>query len=86
VPNEEAIRQIAVLSPIVEVGAGLGYWASLIAKAGADIVAYDNAVNEHGQVKHYCNGEDYEPFYKVTQGDAEAVVELHSDRTVPVNL
>lgn len=41
VPTEEAVNTIAELSPILEVGAGKGYWAHLIAEAGADILAYD---------------------------------------------
>lgn len=43
VPTDEAIAAIAALSPIIEIGAGTGYWAMLLAQAGADIVAYDFA-------------------------------------------
>ena len=43
IPNEEAIATIAALSPIVEVGAGTGYWACLVAQAGGHIDAYDIA-------------------------------------------
>jgi putative endonuclease len=43
VPTEEALRQIAELSPIVEMGAGTGYWATLLKKMGTDIVPYDRA-------------------------------------------
>lgn len=41
IPTDEAIRVIAKLSPIIEIGAGRGYWAALISKAGGDIMAYD---------------------------------------------
>lgn len=42
IPSEEAVRAIAALpGPIVELGAGTGYWASLIAGEGGDITAYD---------------------------------------------
>lgn len=41
IPTDEAIREIAKFSPIVEIGAGTGYWAGLLAKAGADVLAYD---------------------------------------------
>lgn len=40
VPTEEAIRRIAELSPIVDWGAGNGYWAWLLREAGADVDAY----------------------------------------------
>lgn len=41
VPTAEVIHRIAALGPVVEVGAGTGYWARLLADAGADVVAYD---------------------------------------------
>jgi hypothetical protein len=40
-PNQPALDSIAALSPIIEVGAGTGYWAALLRHAGADVVAYD---------------------------------------------
>jgi hypothetical protein len=43
VPSDEAIRTIAGLGSIVEIGAGTGYWASLLELAGADIAAFDKA-------------------------------------------
>ena len=44
VPNAEAILKIAAVGPIVEIGAGSGYWARQVAEAGGDIRAFDNAV------------------------------------------
>jgi hypothetical protein len=41
VSSEEALAAIGALSPIVEVGAGAGYWARMLAERGADVVAYD---------------------------------------------
>jgi hypothetical protein len=41
IPNAAAIRTIAKLSPIVEVGAGSGYWAWMLRQAGATVYAYD---------------------------------------------
>jgi len=41
VPSPEAIEKIAAWSPILEVGAGRGYWAKLLAEAGADVIATD---------------------------------------------
>lgn len=42
VPSDEAIRRLVRYSPIVEIGAGRGYWARLASEAGADVVAYDS--------------------------------------------
>ena len=41
IPNELAIQTLVRHCPIVEIGAGRGYWAKLISEAGGDIVAFD---------------------------------------------
>ena len=41
IPNNKAIETIVKYSPIIEIGAGTGYWGRLISKAGGDIVCYD---------------------------------------------
>jgi len=40
-PDEDLIRRIAEDAPIVEVGAGLGYWSWLLRQAGAEVRATD---------------------------------------------
>lgn len=42
IPNDEAIKEISKFGAIIEIGAGNGYWASLIKKTGCRIIAYDN--------------------------------------------
>jgi hypothetical protein len=41
IPNDAAIRAIAEHKKIIEIGAGTGYWAMLLAKAECDILAFD---------------------------------------------
>jgi hypothetical protein len=41
IPTVESVKLIVSYSPLVEVGAGSGYWAKLLKNAGADIVATD---------------------------------------------
>lgn len=41
VPCDTAIYTISKLSPIIEIGAGSGYWAKLIEWGGGKITAYD---------------------------------------------
>lgn len=41
IPNEEAVDTVAGLSPVLEVGAGKGYWARMVKDAGGDILATD---------------------------------------------
>lgn len=41
VPNEAALTAIGAQGPIVEMGAGGGYWAMLLRERGVDVIAYD---------------------------------------------
>ena len=41
IPTDDLVRRIAADSPIVEVGAGLGYWSWLLRQAGAEVRATD---------------------------------------------
>jgi hypothetical protein len=41
IPNQEAIDKLVELSPVVEIGAGGGYWAWLVRENGGVIHAYD---------------------------------------------
>ena len=76
VPTEDAIRRIIECGPVVEIGAGSGYWASLIAQLGGDVVAFDQ----------YKPGENKDfPFeqgwFEVQEGGPEKAAE-HSDRAL----
>lgn len=51
IPNEEAIKKLVSLSPLVEIAAGTGYWAKLIREMGGDIIAYDEKPYDN----HYCD-------------------------------
>jgi hypothetical protein len=41
IPTDLALDVLAGLGPIVEVGAGGGYWAMLLRERGVDVLAYD---------------------------------------------
>lgn len=43
IPNDHALRALARLAPIVEIGAGRGYWARMLRDRGVDVLAYDIA-------------------------------------------
>lgn len=54
VPTPAAIEAILKYSPIVEIGAGTGYWSSMLQKAGAKVVAYDSVpTNEEGEQNEF---------------------------------
>lgn len=79
IPNEEAINKIASFGKIVEIGAGTGYWASLIADAGAEVTAFDIAPAGNGVWK---NPYDHEfSYYKMYQG-TEEWAEIFPDHTL----
>lgn len=63
-PTQEALDVMAEHAPIVEVGAGTGYWSSLLQRADVDVVAYDKAPPSadgaegnayHGHVPPFCS-------------------------------
>ncbi|KAK1942951.1 hypothetical protein P3T76_005588 [Phytophthora citrophthora] len=63
-PTQEALDVMAKHAPIVEVGAGTGYWSSLLQRADVDVVAYDKAPPSaegvegnayHGHVPAFCS-------------------------------
>lgn len=86
VPSPDAIERLVKLSPIVEIGAGRGYWAALLQDAGADVIAYDAAPpdraendwapesNEHGTY-------ETEVFTEILEGGPEKVLD-HQDRSL----
>jgi hypothetical protein len=41
IPSDEALAALKDFSPLIELGAGTGYWAWLLRQAGVDVVAYD---------------------------------------------
>lgn len=66
IPNEEAISLLVSLSPVVEMGAGTGYWAHLVQKAGGTIRAFDHTPpirdrNTYAHDTQYCMVEDGGP-------------------------
>jgi len=42
IPSAEVVGAILPLGPIIELGAGSGYWAEVLGRAGADVAAYDD--------------------------------------------
>lgn len=77
-PNRAAIEAITDLGPVVEIGAGAGYWAALIAGHGADVVAYD-AKPPSTEVNTYVEGTGV--FFDVFAGGPERAGE-YPDRAL----
>jgi len=69
IPTVAVLRRIAALGPIIEVGAGSGYWAMELVKLGADIIATD--ARAEGWVH------SPEPHHPVATMDATSAVRTH---------
>jgi len=72
IPNHKALIEIQKYSPVIEIGAGTGYWASLLAKLGCDIKAYDRKDPE------FSRNHSWHP---VAYGDEETIAD-HPQRTL----
>jgi SAM-dependent methyltransferase len=46
IPSDEAIDALVGISPLVELGAGTGYWAMLITQRGGQVIAVDKNPGE----------------------------------------
>lgn len=69
IPTDEAIEEIAKLGAVVEIGAGTGYWASLINEAGGRIKAFDIAPPSRDK-NSYCSSH---LFFEVEKGGTEVL-------------
>ena len=73
IPNEAALREIARHGPIIEIGAGGGYWARLLRQMGVAILPFDNR-SSHQEVSA-------KQWVSVKRGDDRQAA-LHSDHSL----
>lgn len=80
IPTERALRAIATHSPhgVVELGAGTGYWASLLRDLGVPIVAFDIAPPMSPDNRWFHSSTAW---FEVQRGD-ESAIEPYGDRTL----
>jgi hypothetical protein len=81
VPTDEALEAIARYAPLVECGAGTGYWTALLQARGVDVVAYDLAPPGTA-----ASNRDHRsrrtPWAAVRHGSAVSAVRRHPHRTL----
>jgi hypothetical protein len=91
IPTDEAIRTLIKYGPVVEVGAGKGYWAHVLNENGGDCIPTDlNPEDETGEfpVTTVYSSEDGEQKYSSTvwagveELDGAAAVTAYPERTV----
>jgi hypothetical protein len=73
IPCREAIEALRDCSPLLEIGAGTGFWSALLSSSGIDVVATDMAggINDYGQTVGR--------YHPVFRGDALAMVRENPD-------
>lgn len=79
IPDDAVLDAVVDAAPpagVVEIGAGSGYWARLLAARGVDVVAYDLHPPPSPENKNFGG---VEPWHPVLQGD-ETAVARHPDR------
>ena len=66
------MREIVRHTPLIEIGAGSGYWAMCLARAGADIIAYDSRPPGEDSPFDPLGGNRWfeEEWFNVMEGDA----------------
>ena len=62
IPTKEVINKLVELSPLIEIGAGTGYWASLVNQAKGEIFPFDQYLGLKNTYKHTMN------WIKINQG------------------
>jgi hypothetical protein len=71
IPNEEALGEIQRHGPVVEIGAGKGYWASLLRQRGTQVAAFDKFPLETGANEYHAMGD--KSFTEIAKGSVEQV-------------
>ena len=86
IPDDDALRIIASINqPIVEIGAGTGYWSRLLQDYGCDIIAYDTCPPKRHQVMIgpvLTNQWGHQKQYIHVRKGGPNVLSNHSDRAL----
>ena len=81
IPTEEALDVLARYAPLVEGGAGMGYWTALLCARGIDAIAYDlSPPGGRGRNRYHARGR--QPWTHIHCGSSVTAVRRHRDRTL----
>ena len=81
IPSEPALAVLAKYAPLVECGAGMGYWAALLRARGVDALAYDLAP-PGGRARNAYHRRGRQPWTEVQQASAAAAARRHAGRAL----
>jgi hypothetical protein len=83
IPYYDILKKSASFSPIVEIGAGSGYWARCLSEFGADVIAYDSFPPGGQSAWEWEKGNSWfdDTWFGIIEGD-ESAAAFHPDRTL----
>jgi len=80
IPTEPALAVLAKHAPLVECGAGMGYWSALLQARGIDVLAYD--LLPPGEAENVFHRAGRRPWTEVRQASAAAAARRHAERAL----
>jgi hypothetical protein len=80
IPTDDALALIGRRAPLVEGGAGMGYWAALLRARGHDILAYDSA--PPGSRRNAFHRQRRPPWTRIDRGTSVEAARRHPERTL----
>ena len=78
-PSVPALKMLSELGPLVEIGAGMGYWTYKLRSVGVDVIAFDQAPPDGERANRYHA--KTETWTHVLQGD-HTVLSDYSNRVL----
>jgi hypothetical protein len=78
--DDKTVEKLRCFAPILEVGAGSGYWTYELTKAGIDAIATDPGTGCYGHGNRYCGWA--EPWCSITRITGADAVKQYPDRTL----
>jgi hypothetical protein len=81
IPTDEAIDVIARYAPLVECGAGTGYWSALLRARGVDVIACDLAPPGR-KARNPYHRHARRPWTEVRRASAVEAARRHADRSL----
>src|SRR5258708_3231915 len=80
IPNARALEVLAAHAPLVECGAGMGYWSALLRARGIDVLAYDAAPPGRSSKNGYHRAAR-EPWTRIQRRSSVTAARRHRERT-----
>ena len=81
IPNARALEVLAAHAPLVECGAGMGYWSGLLRARGVDVLAYD-AAPPGRSLKNEYHRAARDPWTKIDRLSSVVAARWHGERTL----